>query len=182
VKLNTSDFTWLVLAPGLYNAFPNQALELELVADPAPVASFSMAGASINVTGYMQVNVAFSNGTDYTAFTLAGTIYLTANATLIPGPNIRPELVYLHTDFDVQSTNVGNVSLSELNGMVDLLIKTLVPEVNQKLAGGFPIPTVDGISLVNPEVTFQDGYMLIATDLLYNPSSLLQSAKQARRR
>jgi lipopolysaccharide-binding protein len=181
LKLNTSDLSWLVLAPGLYNQFPNQAIQLVLASDPAPVTVFTPQLASVSVTGTMEVDVVFANGTIYEAFTLNGTVFLTANASLVPGPNISVDLVYLHTVFGLESTRVGNVSVSELNSLVSLLISSLVPKVNERLAPGFPIPAVDGVTLIDPDISIEEGYLLVATDISYKPSDPEQTRAKLRR-
>ncbi len=38
---------------------------------------------------------------------------------------------------------------------------------------GLPLPTVNGIALVNPSVTLGNGYMVIETDITYVPSAKL---------
>jgi hypothetical protein len=37
---------------------------------------------------------------------------------------------------------------------------------------GFQIPTVDGVTFVNPEIVLGQGYVVVSTDFSYNSSSL----------
>jgi hypothetical protein len=47
----------------------------------------------------------------------------------------------------------------------------LIPAINKAGAAGLPLPTVNGITFVNPELVLGDGYIQIATDVTYSPSS-----------
>ena len=37
---------------------------------------------------------------------------------------------------------------------------------------GFPIPTLDGIALINPEIVFDNGAIRIDTDIAYDPQNV----------
>jgi len=49
-----------------------------------------------------------------------------------------------------------------------MFYKGIIPEVNKLLAGGFALPTLDGISLVNPSVSYGDDYLIVNTDFAYS--------------
>lgn len=54
------------------------------------------------------------------------------------------------------------------------LFNTFLPLVkdllNALLAGGFPLPSIDGLSLVGPQVKFNTGFMAIATNFTFADS------------
>ena len=46
----------------------------------------------------------------------------------------------------------------------------LLQAVNKQLNKGFVIPVVDGITFINPQVSYGPGYLVIDTDVSYKPS------------
>ncbi len=44
----------------------------------------------------------------------------------------------------------------------------MLPGLNKHLEKGYPLPVVEDLSFVNPAITFQDGYITIATDVHYD--------------
>lgn len=52
-----------------------------------------------------------------------------------------------------------------------VVVQSIVQQLNQAGANGFPIPTLDGIALMNPEIVFEDGAIRIDTDIAYDPHS-----------
>lgn len=50
-----------------------------------------------------------------------------------------------------------------------VVVQSIVQQLNQAGANGFPIPTLDGIALMNPEIVFEDGAIRIDTDIAYDP-------------
>lgn len=54
----------------------------------------------------------------------------------------------------------------------------LLPELNKHIEKGFPLPIVDGVSFVNPEVKFADSYLYIGTDVHYNSSTTTAARNQ----
>jgi hypothetical protein len=47
----------------------------------------------------------------------------------------------------------------------------LLPGLNKHIEKGFPLPIIDDVSFVNPEVKFAQGYIYIGTDVNYTPSA-----------
>ncbi len=68
----------------------------------------------------------------------------------------------------MQFSHVGTITVSE----VDHIIKTLctdaiVPFFNYYLSHGINIPTIKGVTLINPTIVYGQGYLAIATDISY---------------
>ncbi|XP_043946262.1 bactericidal permeability-increasing protein-like isoform X2 [Protopterus annectens] len=60
--------------------------------------------------------------------------------------------------------------VSKLQTLVNLALKLVVlPQINEKLAKGFPLPTIDKIKFVSPSIKINQGFILIATDIQYTP-------------
>eukprot|EP01116_Phalansterium_solitarium_P018699 TRINITY_DN5049_c0_g1_i1.p1 TRINITY_DN5049_c0_g1~~TRINITY_DN5049_c0_g1_i1.p1 ORF type:complete len:515 (-),score=215.13 TRINITY_DN5049_c0_g1_i1:375-1880(-) len=168
VQLNTTFFK--AVLPQLYTTFPNMAMELDLAATQMPSCTFSSTGAAISVTGNIVVNVVQPNGTLTPAFTLTGPVSL-AGVALLNGQVIYGNLSYLSADFTVSQSNIGPFSPSGLDTIINLLFEAgVVPQVNKILAKGFPLPTVTGLTFVNPTIGWGDHFLYVSTDVTYTPS------------
>jgi len=173
VHLNTSDVAWMLLAPGLASKFPNMPMQLYIYTTESPVTGIEPLGGNVNATGNMDVQVVFENGTVVTAFTLNGTVYCSANATM-RAENISVDLTYLFAEFGLLYSNIGQVYVTQFDKLIDLLAQHIIPLVNQKIGAGIPIPAVDGITFTNPEINWNQGFIMIATDVVYNPTKIFK--------
>ena len=111
---------------------------------------------------------------------------------------VLPSLKFLSIALTIKSSVIGPFQLPVFNQILafvctDLIVPValsrflslLVPKhisthhvpqsVNVYLSKGFPIPVVQGLTFVNPTVKFDQGYVLIETDIAYNPPSLSDS-------
>ncbi|XP_001508957.2 BPI fold-containing family C protein [Ornithorhynchus anatinus] len=57
----------------------------------------------------------------------------------------------------------------------------LIPLANAKLQKGFPLPNLDQITLVNSDIEVHQGFLLVSTDVHYNPSLRKQYTRVARK-
>ena len=48
----------------------------------------------------------------------------------------------------------------------------VVPALNRDGARGLPIPTLDGVTLIKPNVSLGNGYLIVDADMSYQPPSL----------
>jgi len=168
VQLNTSDLAWNLLAPQLATTFPNMAMQVWLYSTAPPIATITSSGASVQSEGEIHVQVLLPNRTLVDAFVLNGTAHCSANATVVK-TNVSVQLTYLYTNFSLMSSNVGPVEVKLFNTLIDQLAVFVVTYLNTILEPGFVIPTVDGVQFVQPEVRWQPGFVLIATDIVYKP-------------
>lgn len=166
-QLNTTYFKFLV--PPLYNMYPNMAMQLQLAATQMPSAKFTPSGAAISVYGNMLVQVILPNKTIVDACTLSGPVYLSGVA-LLNGETIYGNISYLSCNFTVTQTNIGQFSPAQLDAILNFLFSYgIVPQVNKRLAKGFPLPTVTGLTFVNPTVGWGNGYLYVSTNAQYVP-------------
>ena len=72
------------------------------------------------------------------------------------------------------STEIGPINVGVLDSVISFFCKeALLPGINRAIAKGLPLPTVDGVEFVNSAVKFDSGYVLIDTDVKYNPPSYM---------
>jgi hypothetical protein len=99
---------------------------------------------------------------------------MTSNATIgVHGGSVTGEIAFLSCSMELLWSSV-NVTAGPLQGLINFIASRLVvPQLNAKLAIGFPLPVVAGVSLVNSQVSYQAGFVSIATDFEYSPSKEL---------
>jgi len=169
ISLNTTD--WFYLLPNLYKQWPNQLMFMNIYATQGPALDFSASnGATVTSYGELEMRVITSNGSAQAfvigfEFSGAATVdldqdFLIANVTYISG------------NFSVTSSNIGPFDISLLENLLNLLFsKGIVPLVDTVLNIGVPLPTIDGLSFVDPNIGYNDGYMYISSSFNYVPPS-----------
>ena len=171
-QLNTSSFRLLV--PALYSKYPNMAMLLTVKTTKPPQMHIYPKSANLTGIGEVNVQVITPDKTVHSAFTMGLTVYMNAYAWVHPNGTkqvISANITLLKFTFDLVSSNIGNVSLSELNQAVQLLVSLFViPVANVYGQRGLEIPLIDGISFENPSVSFGDGYALVSSDINYKPT------------
>lgn len=172
IQLNTSSFRDLI--PALYSKYPNMAMFLTVKTTKPPQMQIYPKSANLTAIGEVNVQVIAPNNTLQSAFTMGLTVYMNAYAWVhLNGTKqvISANITLLKFTFDLVSSNIGNVSLAELNQAMQLLVNlAVIPLANEYGHRGLEIPLVDGISFVSPSVSFGEGYMLVSSDVNYKPS------------
>lgn len=172
IQLNTSSFRSLI--PALYSKYPNMAMLLTVKTTKPPQMQIYPESANLTCVGEVNVQVITPSKTVQSAFTMGLTVYMNAYAWVHPnGTNqvISANITLLRFTFDLISSNIGNISLAELNQAVQLLVNLFViPAANVYGQRGLEIPLMDGISFTNPSVSFGEGYVLVSSDIKYKPA------------
>ena len=178
--LNTDFFS--LLLPRLAEAYPHGDLILNLSATAVPVVSFARKGATVKVDAEAAFFVAPSatKGSALSAFSmlcpsLETTVVI--RATSGPAPALTAEVGGVNVRLQAGKSSFGTLGpevialLSEpLN---QILNSVVIPLANRIIAPGIPIPQVDEtvggyrfqLAVTQPEITKEDGFGLIATDI-----------------
>ena len=172
IQLNTSSFKYLV--PALYSKYPNMPMLLTVKTTKPPQMQIYPKSANLTTIGEVNVQVIAPNKTVQSAFVMGLTVYMNAYAWVHPNGTkqvISANITLLRFTFDLISSNIGTISLTQLNQAVQLLVNLFViPAANVYAQRGLEIPLVDGISFVNPSVSFGEGYLLVSSDINYKPT------------
>eukprot|EP01102_Stenamoeba_stenopodia_P008721 TRINITY_DN2539_c0_g1_i1.p1 TRINITY_DN2539_c0_g1~~TRINITY_DN2539_c0_g1_i1.p1 ORF type:complete len:520 (-),score=77.36 TRINITY_DN2539_c0_g1_i1:87-1553(-) len=167
IQLNTSDFCLLV--SNLCKMYPDYPMALTLYANAAPVFSADELMISVYVNGTIDVFVINASNDWIPTFSLNAQIYLNGTAA-VSANNLVGSLSYLHGDFELLTSEIGNINVGLLQTILNIMFyKGIIPQVNKLLANGFTLPTLYGISLVNPSVGYADNFLIVNTDFVYNP-------------
>jgi len=166
-KLNTASFQTIL--PQLYNKYPNLPMQLNVYCTQTPIAAFSSSGATVSATGNIDFMVIEANGTVVDAFTLNGTIS-THGQALLEHTTLYGNLTYLKADFSLYSSNIGPFNVAVFDNIINMFFSQgLIPAINNVLKQGFPLPTIKGLTFVNPSIGWGSGYLYVATDVTYTP-------------
>jgi len=86
------------------------------------------------------------------------------NNTVLSG-----ELTDVSATATLVSSHVGDVDIDGINDLVQFALSMCLDTVNEILAKGTPLPTLPGLHFVNPEILYRDDYIVVATNIVYNP-------------
>jgi len=176
LQLNTSSFCSIV--PRLCKVAPNQNMSLYLNATSTPVISINTSGIQGQFEGTILFNINFDNGTVSPAFTLSTSTSLNATAYFIQGSSVGGIVYYIESSLTLLSSEIGSVPIKLLQLEVDYIIKNVVlPQVNAFLATGIELPTIEGVTFVNPQIEYGEQYLSVSTDVVYNSDDLLLKLK-----
>jgi hypothetical protein len=64
---------------------------------------------------------------------------------------------------------VGDIPVSLLSSAIQMLVNALVPMANAYLATGYPLPSLPGLTLVQPTIGYGVDYMFVSSSFTYQP-------------
>jgi len=168
IRLNTT--SWKYILPQLTKLYPNNLMEVHVYASTAPVGVFSPSGAAVTAYGDMDFLVILPNGTMVPAFTLQGFVATSAEAS-INGETVFGVLSYIKGNWTLYQSQIGWFDATILADLLDVLFqKGIVPFINVILSQGIVLPTVQGLTFVQPTIGWGSGYLYISTNVQYSPS------------
>ncbi|KJE90290.1 LBP/BPI/CETP family protein [Capsaspora owczarzaki ATCC 30864] len=173
LQLNTDSFQYLL--PPLYNMCPGCNLTLTVNATtPAELDISAETGLSFFIYGDMELAV-LNGSQSIDAFTLNATI-LSSGIVGLKSVN-GSEIIWGNATFasvgiSLLESQIGPFDVSVLQSAVNILCEyALIPLLNAYINGGFAIPTIEGITFVDPEIILGDDYIQIDTNINYVPTS-----------
>jgi len=159
-------------APGLidkYGAGQDVALFLALHQTPDIILTQAN-GIDVKAGVELTIRAKNSAGTFEDAFTVLLTCDVDAIAK-VDNTVISGQLTNVSATASLVSTHVGNVDISGINDLVQFALSMGIDSVNQILAEGTPLPSMQGLSFVDPTIIYRDGYLIVATNINFTPPS-----------
>ncbi|XP_030818935.1 bactericidal permeability-increasing protein-like [Camarhynchus parvulus] len=158
-----------VFSPQLQELYPDQPMELHLWARQQPLLSCHPDALHGTLLGSAEAFVVLPNATRVPAFLLNIDANVTGKPTITRnrlGGTVR--LTGLH--ITQVASNVGPVEVKRLETLLKFSLWLFgVPRANKWLQAGIPLPLPRGLSLLRPRLSLHQGFVLIATDLQYEP-------------
>lgn len=166
----TTDF-YAQYAPGLVAKYgAGQEVELHFEMHSTPSVAFSARDKAIVRAGVeMTVRARPAAGA---AFEDAFTVLLMATcvgSAKVENTVISGELADANATASLVQSQVGDVDLNGFNDLITFALSMATTAVNEILAKGAPLPSMQGLDFVNPTVLYRDGYIVVTTDIKFTP-------------
>ncbi|XP_071958475.1 bactericidal permeability-increasing protein-like [Antedon mediterranea] len=171
-SLNTSKFPFNSVIPQIEKYYPNLEMVIDGKVTGPPVLNMTTGGLKGSLVGLLDFYAIQKNKTQTFLFSLTVSMSLSASVSVNTKTNaITGNFTLDSSSFKLAKSApiLGDISanIKNLDKLMNMLIGILMPQLNAKGAEGLPIPSVDGIELVKPKISFGKGFILIATDINY---------------
>jgi len=168
--LNTKSFKSFI--PGLYSRFPDRPISFEVATNSAP--TFKLTPGNVHVFLNVRANVVVNqiNGTNLPVFYMDLNVNATGSAfvKVVNGLlNVGGNIADFSFSVAIGGSVIGDINIPFNDPSMTQLVKGLVIEnANPLLNKGFPIPRIQDLSFVSPQVSFVQNAIRIDTDIKYS--------------
>ncbi|BBN17123.1 hypothetical protein MPTK1_7g12170 [Marchantia polymorpha subsp. ruderalis] len=164
--LNTA--SWKYIIPQLYKKYPNEDMVLNFAVSAPPKVVLSRDGISSVTSADMTIKVKDATTLEQTPVAcISLAISMDAIADLDEG-NITAQATLNDLTVSLKWSDVGNFPVYLVQATVRTIVKdVVVPLLNLNLRRGFPLPVVAGVTLQNSDLRYEDGYIMVCTDIHY---------------
>jgi len=174
LKLNTSSFRDLI--PALFAKYPNMLMEATIAAVGNPL-TVTISESGMMAAGTCTVAFAVINP-DKTivpdVFIISVTVFASGKAWVVGSGatnSVVANLTLVNVTMTLASSTIGPINLNPLQFALNIFTSMfLLPAVNKELNKGFVIPVIEGLTFVNPQLSYGPGYLVVDTDISYKPS------------
>ncbi|XP_066558241.1 bactericidal permeability-increasing protein isoform X2 [Amia ocellicauda] len=167
LRLNTSSFGMFV--PQLPKQFPDMLMLVQAFASQPPRASFLPDNVMVDMSVAAKFFAIQPDASLAPLFTLEMEASFKVHV-FISEEKLKGSVALGNLTLSLTSTEVGPFQTKSLESVLKTGIQLLVlPKVNANLTAGIPLPTTPSVSLVNPVLKVNQGFMTIATDTSYSP-------------
>ncbi|KAM6248348.1 bactericidal permeability-increasing protein-like [Porphyrio hochstetteri] len=154
-------------SPQLQELYPDQPMELHLSARRQPQLSCHPSALHGTLFTSAEAFVVLPNATRVPAFLLNIDANVTGKPT-ITGNRLGGTVSLTGLSVAQVTSHMGPVEVKKLETLLKFGLWLFgVPWANKRLRAGVPLPALHGLSLHNPRLSLQEGFVLIATDLQY---------------
>ncbi|XP_075577498.1 bactericidal permeability-increasing protein-like [Pelecanus crispus] len=154
-------------SPELQERYPDHAMELHLWARQQPLFSCHPGALHGALFSSAEAFVVLPNATRVPVFLLNIDANVTGKPT-ITGNRLGGTVSLRGLSVMQVTSHVGPVEVKRLETLLKFGLWLFgVPWANKRLQAGVPLPTPHGLSLLDPRLSLQEGFVLIATDLQY---------------
>uniref|UniRef100_UPI00398F87FC bactericidal permeability-increasing protein-like isoform X1 n=2 Tax=Pristiophorus japonicus TaxID=55135 RepID=UPI00398F87FC len=165
IRLNTSSFSGF--APRIAKLYPNMLMLMHLHASREPVLKATPGNLTIQAFGALDTFAILPNSSLAPLFVLDISASVSAEVA-IAQMKLTGSLNLNSLRLSLAHSDVGPFKVASLQGLLNFVLKLVVlPKVNERLAQGFPLPSVDHLIFINPLLKVDQDFLVIATDLHY---------------
>ncbi|NP_001279749.1 bactericidal permeability-increasing protein-like precursor [Callorhinchus milii] len=165
IRLNTSTFGGFI--PQLKKLYPEMLMLMKIHSLKQPALTMTSDNITIAMTGAADTFAILPNSSLAPLFVLNLDVSVSATPSL-SGDKLTGSLVINRLGLSLEHSDIGPFETSTLQGMLNVVTKIIVlPKINAFLAKGYPLPSVDQLSFVNPTIKVKEKFLMIATDIKY---------------
>ncbi|XP_041081300.1 bactericidal permeability-increasing protein-like [Polyodon spathula] len=167
IRLNTTSFESFV--PELPKRYPGMLMVVDLFSSQQPLITFQPDNVTAQAFGAAKVYVILPNATLVPVFVLD--ICASFSAKLfMSGLKLTGSMTLNNVSLSLASSELGPFQTKSMENVIRAGIHLAVlPEVNAKLKRGIPLPATPKVSLDNPVLKVNQGFVMLATDISYSP-------------
>ena len=170
--------------PALSAKFGDKPMAVAVTGTGVPALSSSAtAGVVASVPLNLDFFVMVTNSSLAQAFTLrlddglGLDVFVNASAGTPPVPTLELRLSTLNASLSVVNSAIGSISVGGLDALLKFILPAVKNGIDGALAGfGIPLAPIAGIGLASPQVTYDDGFFAITTNLTVPEASLRRPA------
>lgn len=163
--LNTA--SWRFIIPKLYKKYPNEDMIINFAVSSPPTVDIRKEGIRANAGADMTIEVKHQ-GDIVPVACISLVVSFDAVATLNYA-NITGQATLDDLTLNLKWSEIGSFPVYLVQATVRTLVQELVlPLINLNLKSGFPIPMVAGVEVENADLRYEDGYLLVCTDIHYS--------------
>ncbi|XP_056406430.1 bactericidal permeability-increasing protein-like [Hyla sarda] len=165
VRLNTTSFGTLI--PQLSKMYPDMLMKLQISSTSAPMLDIKPGNLTLSPKLDIQAYVILPNSSLAPAFLLNLTTTALAKVAVNAG-RIVGNLELSRVHMDLKHSDVGPFSVTLLNVAVNYYLSSvLLPQVNERLNKGFPLPLLDKVQLSDVVLRPQQDFLLFGANIHY---------------
>ncbi|OCT57739.1 hypothetical protein XELAEV_18003075mg [Xenopus laevis] len=165
VHLNTSSFG--ILIPMLSKMYPNMLMKLKISTPSAPFLTIEPGNLTTSPIMEIQAYVILPNSTLAPLFLLNLTTTIMVKVSVNSG-RIVGDLELSRIEMELVHSDIGPFSVGILNTAVNYYISSiLLPEVNEILQRGYPLPLLDHIQLTDVIIKPSEHFLLFGANVQY---------------
>ncbi|XP_041112770.1 bactericidal permeability-increasing protein-like [Polyodon spathula] len=167
IRLNTTSFESFV--PELPKRYPDMLMLVDLFSSQQPLITFQPDNVTAQAFGSAKVYVILPNATLVPVFVLDICVSFSAKL-FMSGLKLTGSMTLNNVSLNLASSELGPFQTKSMENVIRAGIHLVVlPKVNAKLKRGIPLPATPKVSLVNPVLKVNQGFVMLATDISYSP-------------
>ncbi|XP_048354733.1 bactericidal permeability-increasing protein [Sphaerodactylus townsendi] len=165
IRLNTSSFASLV--PQIEKLYPDMLMKLKVSPSSAPSLAITPESLSLAPTMEAQAFAILPNSSLAPLFVLDVSTTISAIAS-VQSNKIVGSLKLGKMQLSLKHSDVGQFSVQMMQAIMNYFATSvLVPQINARLAQGFPLPLLDHLQLSDPVLQLHQNFLFFGADVHY---------------
>lgn len=160
---------WNAMLPGIGDLYPKSDLVMNIALSKTPTLALQKGSANMKTTAMVEWFIKSDIGTQTKVCAIGIDVVLGVNVVITSSGTttaVHLTMTKLTPTFTIDFTGIGlgKPNLNLLNGILHNIIDSVViPQVNESMAGGIPIPASPNIKLTSPKFNIVDYAIIVST-------------------